>query len=47
MPPLIGTAVMRRDIGKQVGGVVQEMLKRYSAGRDDAAPRDENGRNEQ
>lgn len=41
VPPLIGTALMRRDIGKQVAGVVQEMLKRHGAGRDSDAPRND------
>ena len=46
VPPLIGTAVMRRDIGNQIGGVVREMLNRHAAGRDSPAPRDENRLNE-
>jgi len=37
VPPLIGTALMRRDIRKNVEGVVQEMLRRYAAARKDAA----------
>jgi len=30
VPPLIGTALMRRDVGKNVEGVVREMVKRYA-----------------
>lgn len=44
VPPLIGTALMRRDIGKQVAGVVQEMLRRHAAGRDDATLRNDHNR---
>jgi len=39
VPPVIGAALMRRDIGKQIDGVVQEMLKRHGTGRDSDAPR--------
>ena len=41
VPPLIGSALMRRDISRQIGGVVQEMLKRYAAARGAAASPDD------
>jgi ribosome-associated toxin RatA of RatAB toxin-antitoxin module len=42
VPPVIGAALMRRDIGKQIDGVVHEMLKRHGAGRDNDVPRNDN-----
>jgi len=30
VPPLLGTALMRRDVGRQVAGVVNEMLRRHA-----------------
>jgi hypothetical protein len=31
VPPLIGSVIMRRDVARQVDGVVQEMLRRHAA----------------
>jgi ribosome-associated toxin RatA of RatAB toxin-antitoxin module len=38
VPPLIGSGVLKRNVERQVSGVVQEMLKRYGAGATTAAP---------
>jgi len=32
VPPLLGTALMRRDVARQVAGVVNEMLRRRARG---------------
>ena len=37
--PLLASVIMRRDVGRQVDGVVGEMLKRYAAARGATAPR--------
>ena len=44
VPPLIGAALMRRDIGKQIAGVVREMLRRHAAGDDDETLRNDHDR---
>jgi hypothetical protein len=35
---MIGSALMRHDLPRQAGGVVQEMLKRYAAVHGATAP---------
>ena len=38
VPPLISSGVLKRNVERQVSGVVQEMLKRHGAGATTAAP---------
>jgi len=38
VPPLIGSALMRRDVRRKIDAVVQEMQKRYAAAHPRAAP---------
>lgn len=38
VPPFVGEFIMRRDISRQIEGVVAEMLKRYGAGSNRAVP---------
>ena len=39
VPPLVGTALMRRDIRGNIEGVIREMLRRYAAARGKTAAR--------